>query len=354
MKKLHSLVVSLALVALVACSGSSSTGTNNNNSASASSSVDVGSGTGDAQSDSQSATTASFTVFSQVLSSVFSGGSVSALVKGQPQWNTVDFSNQPCSQSGTYSVTGTYNASGSTYSYDFNVTYNDCDGLNGSLDYSGDYNFTDLNNSTYRYTTNGTYGGYGCSVTYTDLVYEFTMSGSSYSITFDGGLSSTCGTYLYECNFNNVTVSDFYSAYTDSCTLTDESGSTVSSDDVSPFFEDVAGTYTFVASDDLSYNGGTSDTTFTENQTYTVTVSSSGVFTIQTNNGTVTIDYNASSNDSATYEAYSHEDYVIIVANGVRFLFQRHFGDFSGVAASYSEDTTDYANIQFSWYLGQE
>lgn len=352
MKKISKGIIALSLVILISCGGSG--GGTATPAASGNTSVDVGTGTGNGQNDTQSASTAALSVVSGSFSKIFGTSNTSSLVKAVPQWASVNLVDEPCTDTGTYSITGDYTQTGDTYNYDFTSEFNNCDGLDGSITYSGTYTYTDEDNYDYSYTTNGTYGGYGCSMTYNDLVYNYSAVNGTETATYNGGITASCGEFEYSCTFDNADATDPGTAYGNNCTLTDEEGTTVDANDPSAFFEAIAGTHDFVARDGGESTGDpTSDTTFTHDEAFSIAISADGKFTIETNGGSVVFDYYASSNESVAYEAYSHEDYVIIVANGVRFLFQRHFGDFAGLNAQYIDAANTFADQEFAWFLNE-
>lgn len=223
MKKL---IATASLAALLAASvincGSSGSGTTTTNTTPTSSTnTDAGTGTGNAATDSQTTVTDSLSVVGQAFATAFSSGTTTNLSKpGAAYSASVSQTSVACSETGSFDLTGTYDfATEDTYDYDFTMSLNNCNGLNGDIDYSGEYSWDNAGNFDYLYSIDGEIGGNGCVVTYNNLQYDYMYTGGSFSAYFNGSFSSSCGSYTYSCTFNNV---DLFGgdAYGTSCTTT--------------------------------------------------------------------------------------------------------------------------------------
>lgn len=337
----------MVCVSVAACGGSQGTGTSAN--PNTNQNVDAGTGTGDAATDSQTSNAAVLGLLQQALTDALSNDT-STRVVAPVSYITVNSSNA-CQQGGTYTTTGDWDndEANSSYTYQFDTTFNNCDGLNGTVTYSGGGQISGQDYMS-TYTINGSIGGNGCVLAYNNFGYEISQISSVLSFLYTGGFSATCGEFTYACNFNDTDATSG-TAYSDNCTLTDNSTGTTATADANAFFSELAGTYNAIAEDMNLANDVTPSVTthFTDGAGYNIIVSANGSITFESDAGSVTFTYGDGSNESELYELYAHEDYVIMVKDNIRMLMQRHFGDFEGIFVSFSDANGLFPDLEFSW-----
>lgn len=296
------LLMTAMVIGLANCSSGSgsSSNTGTNTGATTNESVEVGTGTGDTNADTQTTFNSAFSISQQALTTAFAGGAPASLVKSNAKFvTTIESQEYDCYNSGTFTFSGSYDAPSDTlFNYDFTIGYNDCDGLNGSLDMTGDYSFTD-DEYAYESSMNGTVGGNGCVISFDNFGYAFyyNFTTSVYSGNYNGSYSSECDGDVVECTFDNVSIYD-YNAYYDSCTLNGEAISSDSSSteesleytsEIESFFTANHGVYNVVA----TARPGVTGTTFTDGQTYTATVLPDGMITLTTNSDDISMTFEA-------------------------------------------------------------
>lgn len=120
---------------------------------------------------------------------------------------------------------------------------------------------------------------------------------------------------------------------------------------VAEFFEAIAGDIDFTATDTFAENGdpATTDDSFVDGETYTVSFDDTPSATVTTENGDETFAYDEAQND--LFDASENEINVLMIRNGVRFLIQQPCDDPSeNLFILYSADGVN-PPVDFAWRL---
>lgn len=112
-----------------------------------------------------------------------------------------------CSQSGTVDVT---NAGGNSTGFNFDITFNDCNGINGTLDMDGN-----VAGTGYTSTINGELRE-RCTISYNNFQQSTNAAGS---VTLNGSYGATCEGVSRTCSFSNDSINQNTGAsfYLDRC-----------------------------------------------------------------------------------------------------------------------------------------
>lgn len=178
---LGALLAAVLKLGVIGCGGGSG-GSNPN--------VNVGTGTGNVMADSTQ-------TISSAMGTAFQG--VSSGISGSSQ--TVQ-----CSPSGQAQVSG--NASGGNpVTFNLNADLNDCAGLDGNIQMSGEYT-SNSNGFSSNFTVDGVVGGHGCAVDFNAFGADITQDGNTATFLLTGNVTATCGSATVSCNYNGVSSED--------------------------------------------------------------------------------------------------------------------------------------------------
>ncbi len=114
-----------------------------------------------------------------------------------------------CPQGGTVDVQGnTPGVSPGGFSFDLMMTFNDCNDLNGTLDYNGDGSFSsDFTQFSYDVNMNGELEA-ECTINYNNFGQSISTNTSTQeaTVTMNGSITASCDSGSVTCSFNGVTL----------------------------------------------------------------------------------------------------------------------------------------------------
>jgi|GEM_PF-5870605 len=176
------LVVVLKWGGLAGCGGGSGGNGNPN--------VNVGTGTGNVVADTS-------TAISEAMNSAFQG--VNAGIANSSQ--TIQCNPGQAVISGSAS-------GGNPVHFSLTSDLNDCAGLDGSIQMSGEVSSGSSNDFTANFTVSGTIGGHGCAVDFNSFGADITGSNGTATFLLSGSVDSTCGSATVTCDYNGVNSQD--------------------------------------------------------------------------------------------------------------------------------------------------
>lgn len=96
-----------------------------------------------------------------------------------------------------------------TTRYEMTTTFNDCEGINGELLYSGAVSY-EVTETAFNYSMVFAMDGTlteACELSYDGYGVDMTLSGETYEAVFHGGFSGICGSESFSCSFDGVSMS---------------------------------------------------------------------------------------------------------------------------------------------------
>lgn len=125
-----------------------------------------------------------------------------------------------CQTDGEFSLTMQSDSDVSTFSFNSTMAFNNCDGINGTLTFSGNGSFSE-ENFTYNTFMNGDISTPTCSLVFDGLEQIISFSSSQdYAFTIDGSIHGSCGEESFTCDFDAVNITGTSAGkevYADSC-----------------------------------------------------------------------------------------------------------------------------------------
>lgn len=212
------LIVCMAL-AHTSCGGSSSDGSDESTE-----STEIGAGSGNA-------TTDTLTTFNTVAMVISTSLSVNAPSGSNPRFNinsaTVSNQHVHCTSGGPATINGSFDSSGDGGTFDLTADLGNCEGLDGTISFSGSYQTVGDN---YEFTVGftGNAGGNGCLVALDHLTYVFeistTLITAPLSESAKDTMTATCtegeSSPSVSCDFGTGVVSNNATLMTAACSCT--------------------------------------------------------------------------------------------------------------------------------------
>jgi hypothetical protein len=175
------LVALLELGGTTGCGGGSGSGNSN---------VNVGTGTGHPLADTSK-------TISDSMGAAFQG--VNSGIANSSQ--TIQ-----CNPSGQATISGNA-SSGNPVTFNLTADFNDCAGLDGSIQMSGEFT-NQTNGFTSNFTVSGTVGGNGCALDFNSFGADISQDGNTLTFLLTGSVTATCGSATVTCNENGVNSQD--------------------------------------------------------------------------------------------------------------------------------------------------
>ena len=113
----------------------------------------------------------------------------------------------PCPQGGQLDVTGDF-GSGPELSFNLDVTFEGCNGIDGALAVTGSGSIAQ-NQSTFDLLLNGSVSD-GCAIDFNDFSEQVTTNTLSRTatVTIDGTIGATCDGQSFTCTMNDMTIDE--------------------------------------------------------------------------------------------------------------------------------------------------
>lgn len=170
--------------------------------------IDSETGSGDVAAD----VAATLDIISSVVSTSLNVSSSGLLVKSSTFFLKTAGVDQHvhCSSGGPAAVTGTIDGTSTEGTFDLAVDFNDCDGLDGDVDFEGTFATPD-ETADFEVTFTGSVGGNGCSLATDELEYSFSAETGVIAAPvlemLAGSLTGTCtepdGSATISCDFTD-------------------------------------------------------------------------------------------------------------------------------------------------------
>ncbi len=169
---------------------------------------DIKERTGDAAADTVSSLTTVFPAIDEALGQALADVPVALVMGPKSVGDPIEPITIDCSPSGTATITGTHNVSGSECEYTLSIALADCGGANGTLTVEG-FCTGDGGQLFYNLSFSGTIFGFGCSVAFNNVGLSGEV-GSPSETTVTGGATGTCtepsGSSTIDCNWVEQTL----------------------------------------------------------------------------------------------------------------------------------------------------
>jgi hypothetical protein len=180
---LGAMLVTVLNVGGIAGCGGGSGGSNPN--------VNVGTGTGNVVADTSQTISAS-------MGAAFQG--VSAGIANSSQ--TIQ-----CNPGGQATVSGSASG-GNPVTFNLTADFNECAGLDGNIQMSGEYSSNQTGDVHYAFNIDGTVGGNGCALEFDAFGAEISGNSSAMTFSVTGSVTATCGSATVTCNYNGINSQD--------------------------------------------------------------------------------------------------------------------------------------------------